>query len=157
MFYIYGGENIVSNQSIDNLKQYETTIAANRQTAKRSKYIIEFLLCIIPSKKRTLLTSFQHTVVSTKDEIIIAKGSVFKNAAIHSDREFFVTNSDYQLTRAVVEHLIEQRIGNKAFTFQVYVISETKIDEYNTGFTIRAIANNKMTEIIKKRKKGKSL
>lgn len=137
------------------LKQYESALHANREAARSAKYIIEFRLCLIPARKRTLLTSFRHTRIKTCENTLVVDSSLFKKIKI-SLSDFFLTVSEYQLAKAVIEHLIETKIHEKAFTLQVYIVSNTKIDEYSVGFALKAMASSKLTELTRKNKEDKT-
>lgn len=136
------------------LKQYESAIYANREAARASKYIFEFRMCLIPNRKRTLLTSFRHTRIRTCENTLIVDSSLFKKIKI-SLSDFFLTVSEYQLAKAAIEYLIETKIHEKAFTLHVYIISDTKIDEYSVGFALKAIASSKLAELTRKNKEDK--
>lgn len=142
-------------ENSEQLKQYQSAIIANRQAAKSSKYITEFRMCIIPSRKRTLLTSFAHTVVKANDDSVVVNGSICKNITIALGDEFFLTVLEYKLAEAVIESIMEAKKHEKAYTFQVYVISNIKVDEYRIGFAIKSIASSKLSKTTKRTTRAK--
>ena len=134
------------------LAQYKEIIAENRLRAERSKYIIEFRLCVMPERRKTLITSFQHTVVAIKDKTIVTKGSVLKTTIINFAEELFAKSDEIELMKAIIENVLEKKTNLNAFTFQVYIITDTKLDEHSIGFTIIDITRNKVAEIIREKK-----